>query len=174
MKILKSIFRAYDIRGVVGEGLSNRSIYAIGLELAEVFREKKVNICGLGRDMRVSSFVFSRVLRSALENKGIIVEDFGEVPTPVLYYGSFCLEKKTGVMITGSHNPPEYNGLKIMINGLPFWGQELQLLYKRIISNDCQYKEVDTKEYQKNSFKADSYKKTVLKKHKLASKCDKP
>ena len=114
MKVPRSIFRAYDIRGVVGRDLSNQSIYLIGLALGEILNQRQVHICGLGRDMRDSSLEFSRIFKSALQEKNIVVKDYGEVPTP-----SYILElfsgRTNGVMITGSHNPPEYNGLKIMI-----------------------------------------------------------
>ena len=140
MKVSKSIFRAYDIRGVVGRDLSSESIYLIGLALGEILSQRKVNICGLGRDMRDSSLEFSRTLKSALQERNIVVKDYGEIPTPVLYFGAFSQEGQTGVMITGSHNPPEYNGLKIMIKALPFWGDDLKLLYKRIESNDICFK----------------------------------
>ena len=86
MKVSKSIFRAYDIRGVVGRDLSSESIYLIGLALGEILRQRKVNICGLGRDMRDSSLEFSRTLKSALQERNIVVKDYGEIPTPVLYF----------------------------------------------------------------------------------------
>ncbi len=167
MNISKSIFRAYDIRGLVGNDLSNQSIYIIGLVLGDIMVERQVSICGIGRDMRSSSKGFSLALRSALEEKGILINDYGEIPTPVLYFGAFCQEGKTGVMITGSHNPPDYNGLKIVINGLPFWGDDLQLLYKRIIPGQFHFKKINEIKCHNHTFIEDLYKRNVIEKHKL-------
>ncbi|MDA9689075.1 phosphomannomutase/phosphoglucomutase [Betaproteobacteria bacterium] len=168
MKISKSIFRAYDIRGVVGRDLSNESIYLIGLALGEILNQRKVQICGLGRDMRDSSLEFSSIFKSALQERNIIVKDYGEVPTPVLYFGSFFQEGQTGVMITGSHNPPEYNGLKIMIKSLPFWGDDLQLLYKKIESDNFYFKTIKASKDHGNTPIIDSYKNAVLAKQNLS------
>ena len=168
MKVSKSIFRAYDIRGVVGRDLSNQSIYLIGLALGEILNQRQVHICGLGRDMRDSSLEFSRIFKSALQEKNIVVKDYGEVPTPVLYFGAFSLEGQTGVMITGSHNPPEYNWLKIMINSLPFWGNDLQLLYERIESNDFCFKTIYEMKNDDTTPIIDSYKNAVIAKQNLS------
>ena len=162
MKVSKSIFRAYDIRGVVGRDLSNQSIYLIGLALGEILNQRQVHICGLGRDMRDSSLEFSRIFKSALQEKNIVVKDYGEVPTPVLYFGAFSQEGQTGVMITGSHNPPEYNGLKIMIKSLPFWGDDIQLLYKRIESDNFYFTTMKAIKNHDNTPILDSYKNAVM------------
>ncbi len=167
MKVSKSIFRAYDIRGVVGRDLSSESIYLIGLALGEILSQRKVNICGLGRDMRASSLELSRTFKSALQERNIVVKDYGEIPTPVLYFGAFSQEGQTGVMITGSHNPPEYNGLKIMIKALPFWGDDLQLLYKRIESSDVCFKTTNTMKNHDNTSIIDHYKNAVMAKQNL-------
>ena len=168
MKVSRSIFRAYDIRGVVGRDLSNQSIYLIGLALGEILNQRQVHICGLGRDMRDSSLEFSRIFRSALQEKNIVVKDYGEVPTPVLYFGAFSQEGQTGVMITGSHNPPEYNGLKIMIKSLPFWGDEIQLLYKRIESDDFYFKTMKAVKNHDKTPILDCYKNAVMSKQNLS------
>ena len=162
MKVSKSIFRAYDIRGVVGRDLSNQSIYLIGLALGEILNQRQVRICGLGRDMRDSSLEFSRIFKSALQEKNIVVKDYGEIPTPVLYFGAFSQKGQTGVMITGSHNPPEYNGLKIMIKSLPFWGDDIQLLYKRIESGSFNFKTMKATKNHPNTPIIDCYKKAVM------------
>ena len=168
MKVSKSIFRAYDIRGVVGRDLSNESIYLIGSALGDILNEHQVHICGLGRDMRVSSLEFSGIFKSALQEKNIVVKDYGEVPTPVLYFGAFSQEGQTGVMITGSHNPPEYNGLKIMIKGLPFWGDDLQSLHKKIESDCFRFKTISVMTNRDNVSIIDSYKNAVMTKQKLS------
>ena len=168
MKVSRSIFRAYDIRGIVGRDLSNESIYLIGLGLGEVLNQLKVCICGLGRDMRDSSLEFSMTFKSALQARNIVVKDYGEVPTPVLYFGAFSQEGQTGVMITGSHNPPEYNGLKIMINGLPFWGDDLQLLHKRIESEGFSFKSTNSMRNHDTTSIIDRYKNAVMAKQNLS------
>jgi len=168
MKVSRSIFRAYDIRGVVGRDLSNESIYLIGLALGEILNQRQVHICGLGRDMRGSSLEFSRTFKSALQERNIVVKDYGEVPTPVLYFGAFSQEGQTGVMITGSHNPSEYNGLKIMIKSLPFWGDDLQLLYERIESDDFYFKTINATKNHSYASIIDSYKNAVLAKQNLS------
>jgi len=168
MKVSRSIFRAYDIRGLVGRDLSNESIYLIGLALGKILNQREVHICGLGRDMRGSSLEFSRTFKSALQERNIVVKDYGEVPTPVLYYGAFSQEGQTGVMITGSHNPSEYNGLKIMIKSLPFWGDDLQLLYERIESGNFHFKTINTIKNKGNTSIIDCYKKAVIAKQNLS------
>ncbi|GIR48884.1 MAG: hypothetical protein CM15mP58_09810 [Burkholderiaceae bacterium] len=76
------------------------------MALGEILSQRKVNICSLGRDMRDSSLEFSRAFKSALQERNIVVKDYGEIPTPVLHmFGAFSQEGQTGVMITGSHNP---------------------------------------------------------------------
>ena len=136
MKISRSIFRAYDIRGTVGKELSEAAVRMIALGLAAEMKNKDVRVCALGRDMRSSSHSFSVVIKKALSESGLMVKDCGEVPTPVLYYCARHQKGESGIMITGSHNPPEYNGLKIVLKGAPFWGNDLQLLYKKISTND--------------------------------------
>ena len=136
MKISKSIFRAYDIRGTVGKELSETAVRMIALGLAVEMKKKDVRVCALGRDMRSSSHSFSEIIKKSLSESGLKVKDCGEVPTPVLYYCAKHEEGESGIMITGSHNPPEYNGLKIVLKGAPFWGNDLQVLYKKI-STDC-------------------------------------
>ena len=96
MKVSKSIFRAYDIRGVVGRDLSNESIYLIGLALGEILNQRQVHICGLGRDMRDSSLEFSRIFKSALQEKNIVVKDYGEGSDARLIFWSFFSGRTNG------------------------------------------------------------------------------
>jgi phosphomannomutase/phosphoglucomutase len=129
---LQSIFRAYDIRGIVGQTLTEESVYAIGRAIgsqALVAGEKQIAI---GRDGRLSGPVLSKALREGILATGCHVIDIGVVPTPVLYFATQMLQTRSGAMLTGSHNPPNYNGLKIMIDGHTLAEEGIQQLYQRI------------------------------------------
>ena len=136
MNIDKRIFRAYDIRGIVKTELSPDIVYLIG----KAFATKAVR-CGqqdmaVGRDGRLSSKTLRDALISGLIDAGMNVVDVGLVPTPILYYATSKLGLGTGIMITGSHNPPEYNGLKMMVAGNTLAGDEIAELYEIIVNND--------------------------------------
>lgn len=135
-KINPSIFRAYDIRGVVGEGLTEQSMYALGQaigSMAIAHGEKRI---AMGRDGRLSGPMLSRALCAGLLASGCDVLDIGVVPTPLLYYATQMMDTRSGVMLTGSHNPPDYNGLKIMIAGKTLAEAGIQQLYERIVKNN--------------------------------------
>lgn len=132
----KDIFRAYDIRGVVGKSLTEDVVKAIG----QAFGSEADN-CGeqtvvIAHDGRLSSPKLSSALAEGLQLTGCNVIDIGMVPTPVLYFATHFLESNSGIMITGSHNPPDYNGLKLVLNGETLSGEKIQSLRKRIESND--------------------------------------
>ncbi len=112
-----SIFRAYDIRGIVNETLTEQTVYLLGQALGSTALEKGDKRIAVGRDGRLSGPLLSKALSDGILSTGCDVIDIGIVPTPLLYYTTFILESRSGVMLTGSHNPPEYNGLKMMING---------------------------------------------------------
>ena len=130
-----SIFRAYDIRGIVDDTLTESGVYALGRVIGSLAREKGERRIVFARDGRLSSPRLAAALSAGLITTGCDVIDIGMVPTPVLYYSTFVLETKTGVMITGSHNPPEYNGLKVMIAGKTLAEEGIQDLYRRVIEN---------------------------------------
>lgn len=134
-----SIFRAYDIRGVVGESLTDASVYAIGRAIGSLALDSGDDTVAIGRDGRLSGPTLSAALRRGILATGCHVIDIGLVPTPLLYYTTFLLGTRSGVMLTGSHNPPEYNGLKIMIAGRTLAEEGIASLYRRI--TDEQYKE---------------------------------
>ncbi len=127
------IFRAYDVRGLVGENLTPEIVYAIarafGSELRDRSHRRSVAI---GRDGRASSPAFLDALAQGLCQSGINVVDFGLVPTPLVHYGALKSNTGAAVVVTGSHNPPSYNGLKFAIGQLPFSGQALACLHERI------------------------------------------
>ncbi len=129
MDIPKNIFRAYDIRGRVEDELTPEATFAIGRAFANVAIENGSKAVVVAGDVRLSTPILRRELLAGLTTAGIDCIDIGVVPTPVLYYATHHLKTGTGIMITGSHNPPEYNGLKCMMNGIPYAGDELQELY---------------------------------------------
>lgn len=111
------IFRSYDIRGIVNQSLSESIVYAIGLALGKVANDKGQQTFVLGYDHRESSPGFLRALCLGLRESGINIINIGLVPTPMLYFACHYLKTYSGVMITGSHCAPEYNGLKMMLAG---------------------------------------------------------
>jgi len=131
-----NIFKAYDIRGVVDKTLTIETVEQIGRALGSYAAKKKQTKICVGYDGRLSSPKLSNVLISGLLSTGIDVVNIGLVTTPMLYFSTHLLETHTGVMITGSHNPPEYNGLKMMVAGITLSSDDIQLLYHRIIDND--------------------------------------
>jgi phosphomannomutase/phosphoglucomutase len=131
-----SIFRAYDIRGVVGETLTPEIAYWIGRAIgSQSLAKGEENVC-VGRDGRLSGPQLAEQLIQGLLDCGCHVIDIGMVPTPVLYFATHTLEATSGVMLTGSHNPPDYNGFKIVIAGDTLANEQIQALRQRIDSQD--------------------------------------
>lgn len=136
LDVPQSIFRAYDIRGVVGETLNEGVIELIGKAIAtEALSQGQKALC-VGYDGRLSSADYCEALTKGIISTGIDVIIIGQVPTPVLYFATHHFETGSGVMITGSHNPSNYNGLKIMIDGNTLSGDDIQKLYNRIMLQD--------------------------------------
>lgn len=131
-----SIFKAYDIRGVVGSGLTAETVRAIGHAIGSEARERGLRAIAVGRDGRLSGPELAEALGRGIREAGIEVIDVGLVPTPVLYYAACELAGGSGVMVTGSHNPPRYNGLKIMLGGETLSGAGIQRLRERIETGD--------------------------------------
>jgi phosphomannomutase/phosphoglucomutase len=136
MAISEDIFRAYDIRGIVETALTPDAVTQIGQAFATEARARGQGAVVIGRDGRLSSPDLARALSNGLRAGGCDVIDIGMVPTPVLYYATHKLKTGTGIMVTGSHNPPQYNGLKMMIAGNTFFGDDIKSLYHRIIDDD--------------------------------------
>ncbi|HCT41150.1 MAG TPA: phosphomannomutase/phosphoglucomutase [Moraxellaceae bacterium] len=126
------IFRAYDIRGVVGEGLTEAVARKIGLAIGSEAVARGEQVVVVGRDGRLSGMQMNAALIEGLRASGRDVIDVGMVPTPVLYFATKIIGTGTGVMITGSHNPGNYNGFKIMIANDTLAGDEIQSLRQRI------------------------------------------
>ncbi len=132
--IASEIFKAYDIRGVVGKTLTPEVTEAIGRAIGSQARELgQAKVC-IGRDGRLSGPSLAQALARGLQSAGIDVIDIGLVTTPMLYFATHELETGSGVMVTGSHNPPDYNGLKMVIAGDTLSGDAIQGLRVRIES----------------------------------------
>jgi phosphomannomutase/phosphoglucomutase len=127
------IFRAYDIRGLVPEELDEDLVIRIGRAIGTLAGESGQQALIVGCDGRLSSPAIKNQLVKALLDSGRDVIDIGTVPTPLLSYATHTLSTKSGVMVTGSHNPAEYNGLKITIDGRPLAGEEMVQLRDRVV-----------------------------------------
>jgi phosphomannomutase/phosphoglucomutase len=131
----RSIFRAYDIRGVVGKTLDVETARLIGQAIGTVMHHQDARSIVVGRDGRLSSPQMAEALIEGLRKAGREVIDIGEAPTPVVYFGAYQLRAGSCVSVTGSHNPPDYNGFKIVIEGETLSGNAIQNLYERIAEN---------------------------------------
>src|SRR5581483_5755060 len=121
-----TIFREYDIRGIAETELATPDVVQLGRALGTLLRRKSGPKINLGRDTRLSSPRLRDALLEGLLRSGCEVTDIGVVPTPVLYYSVFHLGADGGVMITGSHNPPEFNGFKVVCGGSTIHGEAIQ------------------------------------------------
>jgi phosphomannomutase/phosphoglucomutase len=129
------IFRAYDIRGITTENLTEEVVYWIGRSFATAAHAQQQNTVVIGRDGRLSSPGLEASLTRGLCDGGLDVISVGLVPTPLLYFATYELLTGTGIMITGSHNPPEYNGLKMMIGGVTLAEERIQALLQNLQNN---------------------------------------
>ncbi len=128
----RSIFRAYDIRGVMGQTLDAGVAELIGQAIGSLMHDQGLQDIVVGRDGRLSGPELTEGLVIGLRKAGRNVIDIGLVPTPVVYFGCFHLRTGCGVAITGSHNPPDYNGFKIVVGGETLSGQAITDLHVRI------------------------------------------
>ncbi len=129
-----AIFRAYDIRGIAGETLTKDIAYDIGRSLGTDAKKQGCATMVLGRDGRTSSPSLANAVAQGIVSTGTHVLDIGMVPTPVLYFVTQHIDGRCGVMITGSHNPADYNGMKMVINGETLAGDRIQLI-RQCIAN---------------------------------------
>ncbi len=134
--IQKNIFKAYDIRGIVDTELTDDTVYKIGQAVGSDAINKKQKAINVGYDGRLSSPRLCENLTQGLLSTGINVINIGLVTTPILYFSTHSLKTKTGIMITGSHNPSNYNGFKIVINDETLSSNSIEDLYKKIIDNN--------------------------------------
>ncbi|WP_294990565.1 phosphomannomutase/phosphoglucomutase [uncultured Stenotrophomonas sp.] len=132
-ELAAGIFRAYDIRGVVGSELTARTAALIGQAIGTVALEQGLREVVIGRDGRLSGPELAAGLAEGLRRAGCAVIDIGLAPTPLVYYAAFHLRTGTCVAVTGSHNPPEYNGFKVVIGGETLSGDAITDLHQRIV-----------------------------------------
>ena len=132
MSVPAEIFRTYDIRGIVGRTLTPAIVREIGRALGSLGRERGAPTFALGRDGRLSGPELSAALTEGLLSAGADAIDIGMAPTPVAYFAAHHLGCGSCVAITGSHNPPDYNGLKMVIAGGTLWGEDVQELRRSI------------------------------------------
>jgi phosphomannomutase/phosphoglucomutase len=129
----RSIFRAYDIRGIIGVNLDAGIACKVGEAVGTILVEKGLRGIVVGYDGRLSSPTMAEGLCEGLASTGIEVINIGQVPTPVVYFAANTSEFTSGISVTGSHNPPDYNGLKIVIDGHTLSGDAIMDIFTRII-----------------------------------------
>ncbi len=134
--IATEIFKAYDIRGIVGKSLTADVVELIGKALGTEAVKRGGSEIVIGRDGRLSGPEFAKALARGLQSTGINVVDIGVVATPMVYFAAIELGARSGVMITGSHNPPDYNGIKMVIEGETLALDAIQSLLRAIQGND--------------------------------------
>jgi phosphomannomutase/phosphoglucomutase len=130
------IFKAYDIRGIVGKTLTSAVVEAIGHAIGSEATARGQHTIAIGRDGRLSGPELIAALARGIRKSGINVIDVGCVPTPMVYFAAYQLNTNCAVMLTGSHNPPDYNGLKMVLAGETLSGETIQQLRMRIEQNN--------------------------------------
>ncbi|HRQ46615.1 MAG TPA: phosphomannomutase/phosphoglucomutase [Rhodocyclaceae bacterium] len=133
------IFKAYDIRGIVGKTLTPGAVRAIGHALGSEARARAQHEIAIGRDGRHSGPALAAALADGIRAAGVDVVDIGCVPTPLTYFAAHHLGTNSCVSVTGSHNPPDYNGLKMVIGGQTLHTGMIQDLRRRIVDNDLSH-----------------------------------
>ena len=130
------IFREYDIRGVVDEDLTDETVESLGKGIGTYFLKYDAQNASVGGDVRLSTERFRTLLIKGLRSVGINVVDVGPVPTPAQYFSMHHLKVDAGVMITGSHNPPNFNGFKITMHNAPVYGEMISEIKDIILGGD--------------------------------------
>ena len=134
MSISQTIFRQYDVRGIVGHDLTDEVAYGLGRAYAALLAQRQIRgAVAVGRDNRPSGTALRDALVRGLTESGIDVVDVGVVPTPLLYWSLHHEPVVGGIQITGSHNPPEYNGFKMCLGTGSLHGADIQTLYQYIV-----------------------------------------
>ena len=136
LALSKSIFKAYDIRGVIGSTLDACVAHKIGQAFGRAVLANGEQTVVIGRDGRLSGPALAAALAAGLQAAGVDVIDLGVVATPMVYYATNVLGAASGVMVTGSHNPPDYNGFKMVLGGEAIYGETISALYHDIIARD--------------------------------------
>ncbi len=137
MPLSSKAFREYDIRGVADTDFTNDNVFSLGRAIGTFLRKQgAARVVAVGRDCRVSSPRIQSELKRGLVSTGLRVIDVGLVPTPLLYFAIAELRTDGGIMVTGSHNPPEYNGFKIGLGSGTLYGEQIQSIRKILESQD--------------------------------------
>ncbi len=136
LKLSQSIFKAYDIRGIVGKTLDAGIARQIGQAFGSAARARGEKTVVIGRDGRLSGPELASALAAGLQSAGVDVIDLGVVATPLVYFGTQVLDARSGIMVTGSHNPPDYNGFKMVLAGEAIYGEAIQALYQTIVKGE--------------------------------------
>ena len=139
MNYPKEIFKAYDIRGIVGKTLTPEIVEAIGHAIGSEAIARKQHSIVIGRDGRLSGPELAGALARGIQKAGINVIDVGMVATPMTYFAAYELQSNSAVMVTGSHNPPDYNGLKMVLGGETLAGDTIQALRERLEKNNLNH-----------------------------------
>ncbi|MDD3267162.1 MAG: phosphomannomutase/phosphoglucomutase [Burkholderiales bacterium] len=148
IQIAKEIFKAYDIRGIVATQLTPLTVESIGKVLGSIAKEQKVSGIVVGYDGRLTSPMLAKSLIKGILSTGTDVHNIGQVITPMVYFANYALATYSGVMITGSHNPPEYNGLKMVMAGETLSGDKIQDILQRITNKNYQTNSVGTEYFK--------------------------
>jgi phosphomannomutase/phosphoglucomutase len=166
MNVPKSIFRQYDVRGLVGTQLTGELACALGRAFATVAWERlgRVPVIAVGRDNRPSGPELARGIRRGIVEAGGTAVDVGTLPTPALYYAVHALGTDGGVQVTGSHNPPEFNGFKMVLASEPFHGDDILELWEIIVSE--RWRTGEGRERSDASV-LDRYREGILSRHRL-------
>jgi phosphomannomutase/phosphoglucomutase len=130
-----TIFKAYDIRGIIGKTLDESVARRIGQAFGTAVRNKGESEVVIGRDGRLSGPGLAKALAEGLQAAGVDVIDLGVVATPMVYFATSTLQARSGIMVTGSHNPPDYNGFKMVLSGEAIYGDAITALYRTINEN---------------------------------------
>ncbi len=136
MEISRGIFREYDIRGVVDEDLTEDAARLVGRAFGTMVKRAGGSMVTSGRDGRLHSERLQKALIDGITSAGVDVIDIGQCPTPVLYFSIFHMDAGGGIQVTGSHNPPEFNGLKMCVGRSTIYGSDIRRLYEMITSGD--------------------------------------
>src|SRR6476659_3476100 len=131
-----TILREYDIRGIVGDTLTEDDAYALGRTYAAIARDEGARRIAVGRDGRTHSGMLEAALIRGLTEGGVDVLQVGMGPSPMLYFATHYLDVDGGIQVTGSHNPADYNGFKMLLKGRSVFGQEIQALGRRAAAGD--------------------------------------
>jgi phosphomannomutase/phosphoglucomutase len=167
MKVPRTIFREYDVRGLVDTELTPALARALGRAFASSAwdRLRRVPTVAVGRDNRPSGGALAAAVRQGIADAGAHALDVGEMPTPALYFAVHHLEADAGLQVTGSHNPPEFNGFKMVLGGEAVHGEAIQALYATITSEKWRS---GTGHEEKVVGVLGTYSKAIASRHRLA------